>query len=65
MTSIAQSGHPDAALSAVKGSGGPALLWRGHRDDSNMFEREWGESTEIGPIPTNEMTVASRLGRDR
>ncbi len=31
----------------------------GHRDASNTFEREWGESNEIGRILTNEMTVAS------
>ena len=24
------------------------LLRRGHRDDSNTFEREWGESGELG-----------------
>ena len=42
--------HPDATLSAAKGSGGPASPHRGHRDDSNRFEREWGESKEIRRI---------------
>ena len=42
-----------------------ALLWRGHRDDSNTFSTRMGRIERVGRILTNEMTVASRPGRDR